>query len=291
MQLFPFILVIISAITHGVWNFLAKQSDNKDVFIGLSKIAETAIFLIPFLFVLFSTGIGYSSWYVFVTIAACFVFLNYYFLSQAYKRVELSVAYPISRSSTLFLPFLGYFFIGERIDGIGIVSILLITVGVFTLQLNSFSGQEFKTFFQKLARPGIVFALLAALTAASYTLWDKVAVTHIPPFLYFYSYTALTALFYLLLLGFKFSQDQIKSEWEQNRSAIILVAILNTTTYLLVLSALSLSKATYVGGVRQLSLVIGVVLGWRLLKEPLPLPKLVGVLFLIVGSTLIAFAN
>lgn len=66
MQLLPYILVIISAITHVIWNFLAKQGDNKDVFIGLSKLSETVLFLGPFLIFLFSIGLGDRAWYIFV---------------------------------------------------------------------------------------------------------------------------------------------------------------------------------------------------------------------------------
>lgn len=291
MELYPFLLILVSTITHGLWNFLAKRATDKEIFIGLSKISEATIFLIPFLVMLFIQGYGASNWYLFVLVASAFVFLNYFFLGQAYKRIELSVAYPISRSSTLFLPILAYIFIAERIDAIGLLSILLITSAVLIIQLDSFDRDELKALLQKLMRPGILFALLAALMAASYTIWDKVAVASIPPFLYFYSYTFITALFYALLLKTRSTPAAIRAEWQAQRPAIISVAVLNTFTYLLVLVALGMSKASYVGALRQLSLVIGVALGWWFLNERLPAPKIVGVLLLIVGSGLIAFAR
>lgn len=291
MQLFPFIIVCISAVTHGIWNFLAKGAVNKDIFIGLSKISEALIFLIPFLFLLNREGYGDSQWIIFVVIASCFVFLNYFFLGQAYKHADLSVAYPISRSSILFLPFLAFIFIGERVDAVGVTSILLILIGVLCLQLQAFNREEFAQVARKLARPGIVFALLAALMAASYTLWDKIAVSRIHPFLYFYSYTFITALFYVTFLRVKFNRLELKTEWAQKKWSIVAVGLLNTFTYLLVLSALAISKASYVGALRQLSLVIGVVLGWRFLNEERSVPQMVGVGLLMVGSGLIALAR
>lgn len=291
MDLYPFLLILVSTLSHGTWNFLAKRADNKDIFIGLSKIAEVTIFLIPFLALLTFRGYGASSWIVFVVVASGFVFLNYFFLGQAYQRVELSIAYPISRSSTLFLPLLAYFFIGEQIDGVGLVSIGLITTAVLIIQLNSFQRDELSMLVSKLVQPGIVFALLAALMAASYTIWDKVAVESIHPFLYFYSYSFITALFYVVLLKSRYSAESIRAEWNNHKPAILAVGVLNTFTYLLVLIALGLSKASYVGALRQLSLVIAVGLGWYFLNEKLPLPKVVGVLMLIAGSGLIAFAR
>ena len=292
MELLPFLLVTISAVTHGIWNFLAKRAHQKDIFVGLSKISEAAIFVVPFSIMLFrNKGYGEPMWPLFVAVASCFVFLNYFFVSQAYKRIDLSVAYPISRASTLFLPLLAFLFIDERIDAVGLLSIILITVAVLTMQLDSFRSNEVNSLLAKLMRPGIVFALMAALMAASYTIWDKVAVLRIPPFLYFFGYTAMTALFYLILLATRFESTAIRQEWRDHRRAIIAVALLNTFTYLLVLVALGMSKASYVGALRQLSLVIGVLLGWKVLGEEITTPRIAGVGLLFIGSTLIAFAR
>ncbi|MEM6839240.1 MAG: EamA family transporter [Cyanobacteria bacterium P01_C01_bin.120] len=291
MQLLPYFLVLVSAVTHGIWNFLAKRADDKDVFIGLSKLSEAILFLIPFIFLLFTIGVELNLWLFFVIVAAIFVFLNYFFLSQAYKCIDLSVAYPISRSSTLFLPILGYFFLDERIDAIGTLSIVLITVAVLGIQLDGFTRADFAGLWHNLTRPGILFALLAAFTVASYTIWDKVAVSQVHPFLYFYSYTALVSICYTVFMSANFSWVKIHQEWRNHKVSIMAVAVLNTFTYLLVLVALALSKATYVGALRQISLVIAVFLGWRILKEPLPAPKIFSVLLLTIGSGLIVFAS
>ena len=291
MSTLPFSLVLISAVTHGLWNFLAKRANNKDVFIGLSKVTESLLFLLPFLVVLAGNGYGAANWPLFVAIAAGFVFLNYFFLSQAYKQIELSIAYPISRASTLFLPLLAFLFIGERLDGIGWIAIVLITLAIFILQLQAFSWDEVRLLGGNLVRPGIIFALLAALMAASYTIWDKVAVSYIHPFLYFYSYTFLTSFFYAGLLTLRFERTAVVQEWRQHKQSIIAVAILNTFTYLLVLIALNISKASYVGTLRQVSLVVGVLLGWHYLGENIGKPKLVSIGLLLFGSILIALAR
>ena len=126
---------------------------------------------------------------------------------------------------------------------------------------------------------------------ASYTIWDKVAVSRIPSFLYFYSYTFVTGLFYVILLRRNSSPSKIKLEWRAHKVSIIAVAVLNTFTYLLVLVALGMSKASYVGALRQVSLVVGVFLGWRYLDEGLRFPKLLSIALLILGSVMIAFAK
>ncbi len=286
MEILPFILVFVSSFSHAYWNFLAKQAIEKDVFIGLSKIVEALLFCIPFLLILKVEGFIFKYWY-FVIIAACFVYLNYFFLSQAYKRIDLSIAYPVSRSSTLFLPVVAFIFLGETIDRIGWVSIILILVGVFFMYADNLLKQR-----KELTKnAGILFALLAAWTVACYTVWDKMAVHHIHPFVYFYSYTFLTSIFYGGILAFRFRPRQLKHEWKQKKRSIVGVAVLNTFTYLLVLVALSFSKAIYVGALRQVSLVVGVFLGWKILREHVSKMRIFGVLGIIVGSMLTLLAK
>ena len=100
MEISPFVLVIISSFTHAFWNFLTKRAIEKDIFVGLSKITEVAVFFIPFLVLVTRSPFEIVKYWYFIVIAAVFVFLNYVLLSQTYKHIELSLAYPISRSST-----------------------------------------------------------------------------------------------------------------------------------------------------------------------------------------------
>lgn len=286
MEILPFILVFVSSFSHAYWNFLAKQAIEKDVFIGLSKVVEALLFGIPFLLILNTEGFILSYWY-YVIVASVFVFLNYFFLSQAYKRIDLSIAYPVSRSSTLFLPVVAFIFLGETIDRIGWMSIILILVGVFLM----YSDNLLKQRKELIKDAGILFALLAAFTVACYTVWDKMAVQHIHPFVYFYSYTFITSIFYGGVLVFRFSLPQIKYEWKQKNRPIVGVAILNTFTYLLVLVSLSYSKAVYVGALRQVSLVVGVFLGWKILRETVSKMRILGVIGIIAGSMLTLLAK
>ncbi len=291
MQLIPYLLVLVSVFTHGWWNFLAKRGQNKDIFIGLSLISMMVLFGVPYAIMLQRVGFGTPRWPILILVAGTLTGLNYFSIMQAYKHIELSVAYPIARASTLFLPFLAYFFIGERIDTIGVAAIVLITIAVLGFQLDSFSMQALRDFGKNLLRPGILYALFAALTVAGYTLWDKIAVTDMHPFVYFYSYTALAALAYLLWFVLRVPRAEIQAEWQVNKFNILGVGFLNMFTYLMVLFALNSSKATYVGGLRQLSLVVGMFLGWKFLNEHIPFPRIVSVGLLILGSTLLIFAR
>jgi uncharacterized membrane protein len=197
MDNLPFALVLGSIFTHAYWNYLIKRSGNKHIFTALSKLAEISIFAVPAIYFLLTLAFDLY-FLILVLVAAAITFVNYFFLSSAYKYGDLSLVYPISRSSVLFLPILAYFLIGERIDSVGATAIVLILLGTFVMHLDAFSGTGFRNLFKNISTRGSLYAVLAALTVAGYTLWDKISITKMEPFLYFYLYTAVVAIFYNL---------------------------------------------------------------------------------------------
>ncbi|MCB0280775.1 MAG: EamA family transporter, partial [Calditrichaeota bacterium] len=238
MEALPFALVLLSTVSHAYWNYLIKRSSNKHIFTALSKLAETTLFAIPAVYFLLHTEFQ-PNFLLLISVAALITSFNYYFLSQAYQHGDLSLVYPLSRSSILFLPVLAYFTIGETIDLTGFVAIVLIVLAVLIIHLRSLSRSGLQSLFHQLHNKGTVFALLAALTVAGYTLWDKIAIRSMQPFLYFYLYTVLITIVYSSFTILFFRRSEIKSEWQRNKSAIIQVGFFNSFTYILVLIALT----------------------------------------------------
>lgn len=290
MDTLPFALVLISIFTHAYWNYLIKRSQNKHIFTALSKLAEITIFSIPAIYFLMTTAFRVE-FLLLIAVAAIITFLNYFFLASAYKYGDLSLVYPVSRSSIIFLPVIAFYFIDERIDLTGLTAILLILIGTFVMHMESLNKRGIQTVLKNVNNKGSLYAILAALTVAGYTLWDKISISKMEPFLYFYLYTFLVAILYNSATFLKFDKKEIKKEWALNRSEILQVGFFNSFTYLLILTALTMSKATYVGGLRQLSIVVGAFLGYQLLGEKLGLPKIVGIAISIVGGSLIYLAK
>jgi uncharacterized membrane protein len=292
MEWLSYLLVVVSAFTHAYWNFILKRAKGGQVFIGLSKIAEIVFFILPFIYFITNDEISILNYWVFYIVGALLVIFNYIFLGQAYKRGDLSLIYPISRAgSLLFLPPLAYLFIGERIDGVGFVAIILIMFGLFAIQLQSFCSTEIKLVIANLRSSATVLALLAAFTAACYTLWDKHSISYLPPFIYFYAYTAIVGISYALFIFLKNPFSKIKTELAVHKYSILQVGFLNTSTYLLVLYSLQAGKASYVIALRQMSIAFGVFLGWKALKETFPFPRKIGITLLLMGCLLISLAR
>lgn len=289
MDLATVALVLASSATHAYWNFLIKRSNGGSTFIGLSKVVEVVLFAPAFAYwSLSGAGVLIGAWGI-VLGAAALALANYVALAKAYSTGDLSIVYPVARGGTLlFLPVLGYLVFGERISALGWLGIASVMAGIAVIRLPAFDGDALRAFGRMLRSRSIVYALLAALATAGYTVWDKRAVQHLPTFTYFYAYTAVTALFYVAYLVRRHPVPSLHAEWREHRWPIVQVGVLNTVSYLLVLVALRSGTSSYVLALRQLSIGIGVLLGWRLLGEGLAVPKRVGVALLVAGCVLVA---
>jgi uncharacterized membrane protein len=286
------LLVVLSATTHAYWNFLLKRSGGTQLFVGLSKVGEVVMFA-PFFLALVAPTIGrLDGLFMLAVVGAAFVLVNYVCLAWAYNHGDLSFVYPLARGSILlFLPFLAFVTVGERVSPLGVAALALIVCGIMALQLPSLQWRALASLGSRLRSPATSFALLAAFAAACYTLWDKHAVQRVPAFAYIYLYTAITAIAYGAFIWRRYPRAEVAEQWRLHRWPILQVGFFNITSYLLVLIALRTGTSSYVIALRQLSIAFGVLLGWSLLREQVHLPKRVGVALIVLGCLMVGIAR
>ena len=302
----------MSAAAHAYWNFLLKRSGGTQVFTGLSKIVEAVAFA-----ALLASGLidraGLASAWLLPAVGALLVIANYVLLTLAYRHGDLSFVYPISRGAVLvFLPPLAYVFTGERLDVFGWTALAVIVSGIACVQLPGLVGSAphkgvpyaSGTGVPYVSETGVpyaqgklvpyaasAFALLAAVVAAGYTVWDKRAVQTLAPTGYFAAYTVLVGLAYAAYFLRAVPAAAIAATWRDERRAIVQVAALNSGSYLLALIALQTGKASHVIALRQLSIAAGALLGWAALGESLPSSRQFGIALVVAGAVLLALAR
>jgi drug/metabolite transporter (DMT)-like permease len=283
-------LIVASAATHAYWNLLLKRSGASHTIVGLSKIVE-ALAMVPLLIAATAGDRGAlaASW-VWPVVGAALVLLNYLLLTRAYAAADFSLVYPVSRGAMLvFLPPLAFVAIGERIDGRGAAAVSVILVGLIAAHWSAPSGPD----HTEPARSGhgIGFALLAALAASGYTLWDKQAVQRLSPLTYFAAYTILVGAAYGVVLRRSEGRGRMLSTLRERWPVIVQVALGNSASYLLALMALRTGNATYVIAGRQLSIVIGGFLGAYVLDEAISRTRACGIALILGGCVLLAWAR
>lgn len=286
MDPLPFTLVMISAITHSMWNYLAKTGKDKEAYMLVMNIAGF-ILLIPIYWILlpdFSFPIEALPFLIISSLAETVYFLG---LGKAYEKGDLSVVYPVARSSPMFVAIIAVFLLDEKINLWGIFGIMLIFIGVYMLHLKSLKRDELQAPLRYIREPASKYALLAALGTTIYSISDKIGVTTISPIQYsFWLGIIIPALLIITIVPRK-GIEKIRDELDGSIVRISLSAILMRGGYLLVLFAMSIAQVSYILALRQVSVVLGALLGIVLLKEKYGKIRLIGSIIILIGVYLL----
>ena len=137
---------------------------------------------------------------------------------------------------------------------------------------------------------GARYALLTGLVIAAYSVWDKVGVSYVNPFLYMYFLALGSALFLTPYICWFHGISAIRIEIKKEIRSIILSGLLIFLAYGFILFALQFSRVSYIAPAREVGIVIGVVFGTLLLREPFGKGRAIGSCLIIAGLVLISLA-
>lgn len=288
MTLFALLLVLGAALAHATWNLLLKRSGRPLIYTWNITVAGTIVTLPVALVVLADSSISLIGWGFFLgtSIIHAFYFI---LLALAYEHGDMSIVYPLARGMGVALTPIGAVLIlGEHItlpQGLGIAGIVL---GLLILQIPpDLSRQTLAAHFRPAA--GLIFAIVTGLTIATYTLWDKVGVSHVPPLLYITGAFLGPAISMSWLLRRRVGT--LVAVWRSDPVTMAAGAVLSPLAYSLALVALSIAQASQVGPLREVGVVIGTVLGIAILREPSPVPRIGGAIVIALGAIVLAYSS
>jgi drug/metabolite transporter (DMT)-like permease len=256
-------LVLTSAVIHATWNLLAKRSAGGAPFIWL-VMAIGVVAYAPVALVVAVTQRPHVGGIQLVFIAGSAVLQVAYFLflQRGYRAGDLSLVYPLARGTgPLLATAAAIVLYGERPTPIALCGVALIGVGVFIL-----TGGPAEL-MRSGSRAAVAFALLTGTTIAAYTLWDKYAVSvlAVPPVLYYWA-DILGQMVLLTPIALRYRKG-VRTEWRTHGREALGVGLLSPLSYILVLTALVFSRVSYVAPAREVSILLGAILGSRLLTE------------------------
>ncbi|PKB72234.1 MAG: hypothetical protein BZY87_01065 [SAR202 cluster bacterium Io17-Chloro-G6] len=284
------VLVLLSAVAHSSWNLLLKRSADPEIF-SWCLLVTASVLLAPLgLALLWFNAVGIPGlWFVMATIGLHVFYFN--LLSRGYAQGDLSLVYPVARGmGPMLVPVLAVIFLDETVKPLAVAGIAAIIAGIYTI---SWWGN----FHQVLRRPllflrsaGMGYAVLTGMTIAAYSIVDKEGVGHIQPILYMYFLSIGTAIGLAPYILVHKGAAAVREEWRANAVPITVAGLLTFAAYGLVLTAFSLSRVSYVAPAREVGIVIGVLMGVYLLKEPFGGGRLLGSGFIVGGLVLIALS-
>ncbi len=283
-------LVLLSAFAHASWNFLIKRADDAEVFTWWMAVSINVI-LLPLGVVLFWLNPPDSSGWIFLA-ATWILHLGYFFtLSRAYRDGDLSLVYPVARGIGLMLiPLSGVLLLDEAMSSLAVLGVIGVALGIFTLSWWGRFRSIVASPLALLRAPGMAYALTTGLIIAGYSTVDKQGVQHVTPLLYMYLMTTSATFGLLPFISRGRSRAAFANEWRNHAVAIVAGGMLQFAAYGMILTALTVSRVSYVGPFREVGLLIGVGLGVFVLKEPFPGGRIFGAVLVATGAIAIAIA-
>jgi drug/metabolite transporter (DMT)-like permease len=283
MTLTSFVLVLVAALMHALWNAMAKRGRDKFLFLWCSASIAT-LFLLPAIVVDGIRGAFPSQGWMYVFLSIVIHVVYFYALGRAYKASDYSLVYPLARGMGVGLTCIGaYYLFEEKLSVAGITGICLIVTGIVIV--GAF-GRTLQDSIQQ--KVGLFWPLLTGLLIGFYSINDKAGVSHFSPLTF-------AAIFYmgsmLILAPIALRQKQsLSEEWRVNKKMILLAAVCNLGAYPLVLFAFQMAKTGYVVAGREMSIIFSILIGAIWLRESRLGVRLTGAAAILCGVVLIAFS-
>ena len=286
-------LVLLSALFHATWNTATKGSEQPAAFLLAMEVAVVIIFA-PVLLLFDWSQIPTATWWALAgSIVAHTLYADW--LARSYAHGDLSLVYPIARSTPALVPFVAIPVLGESISPLGAAGISLVLVGMWAVHTD---GRARWSEFRSL---GVVFAYLTLLATVAYSVVDKQAMAALET-------TPWTgpvprALVYMALLEFgyvpffamlalrRIGTAPVRAVLTRRAGLVVGGALCGVVSYGLILEALRTAPVSYVVAVRQTSVLFAVVLGVLVLGERPGPVRVLGALVNVAGVALIATSS
>ncbi len=299
MTLTAAVLLVISALTHAGWNLFSKKDYPSTASFLLANLFGT-ILLVPLLISgRYQVLQIMQQFWPLLLLTGFFQALYFAGLAFAYKKGELSVAYPLARSLPTLMVTVVVFTFGQggTIGTPALFGMSLIVAGGFLIPLQSF--RDFS--LQRYKSVGVIAALVAAIGTAGYSMVDDFTLALIRSGRSVaLNDNFIIALYYICLQGFttvlwqamlvlpSAKERQLFLRQLAHPAASIIKGAGIFLTYGLVLVSMGyVTNISYVVAFRQLSIPIGLIFGILLLKERTCGPKITAVVLLFAGVVLV----
>jgi drug/metabolite transporter (DMT)-like permease len=275
---FVVVAVLFSAGLHAAWNALVKTTD--DAFLRFALIDATGL--------VFSLGavafvpVPFGCWKYLG--ASAVIHVGYKaFLMWSYRSGDLSLVYPIARGSApLLVAIGGVVFVNEPLGALGILGVVLVSLGVASIALRRGSGTTH--------RAALGAALLTGATIAAYTIADGLGVRCAP--------TAFGYAVWLFLLdGLAFplwalaTRRSSLPSWSDRQVLIgALAGLLAFSAYGITLWAQTKAPLAFVAALRETSVLIAAAIGVVLLRERAGKTRIISAAIVVAGVVLLRLA-
>jgi len=290
MSLAPLALIVAAAFIHATWNLLSKRAAAAGAtFVFASNLISCVAYL-PW--VVWLIAYGTLTWSV--PIVGCIVLSGVVHLAyslclqRGYQVADLSVVYPVARGTGPMLSSLGAFLLlGEAATPQRVLGLVAVVAGIGFISTQG----NLAAFRRPAGHAGVRWGVATGSLIAGYTVVDAYGVKTlgIQPVVLDWCANLLRLL--LLTPVVLSNPHRAKALMEGRWLLAVGVGVLSPLSYILVLAALELgAPLSFVAPAREMSMMVGALLGMIILREPVGVWRVLGSVVLTAGVVLLGAA-
>lgn len=202
--------------------------------------------------------------------------------TEALRRSDISLITPLMALIPVTTVIPSFLLLGEIPSVIGLVGLILVSLGAYLLNFSSNQTSYFKPFKKLYSDSGVRLTFLGLILASVVPPIDKIGIEATNPLFWVMSQQlgAFTVIFIISvylskLVGF----DTIKANWK----VLLLVGVSSGMIGLLQSVGYTYTKVVYVQAIKRVSIVFSVIAGYYLFNEKNVRDRLGGAILILIG--------
>ena len=169
----------------------------------------------------------------------------------------------------------------------GTAGIGLILFGAYSIQLRALAWSEVVRPFRNLRDPAVLAALAAGFIYSVGSVIDKTGVMLYSPFHFTFLLVGFMLLFMTLNIMRPKYRDRVMAEFRTSRLLVLISGPIIMASFLSFRYGLQMAQMSYAVPVRQVSLLVGVLIGVLFLGETCGRIRFTAALLILAGASLI----
>jgi drug/metabolite transporter (DMT)-like permease len=287
------ILSLISAFSLATSDAFTKKalvSNNEYIVAWMRLILSLPLLFVTLLFIPFPKIDKY--FYIAFFASLPLEILSIILYIKALRLSPLSLTLPFLALTPLFLIFVSYIIVGEKVSLFGSLGIFLIVLGSYTLNISRLREGILKPIKAISKEKGSVLMIGVAFIYSITSSLGKIAIEHSSALFFGATYFASLVIFFTPIALYK-GREGLKDLLKKNifPKSLLLPGIFYSFMIISHMLAMSIAKVAYVISVKRMSLLIGVFYGWIFFREENIRERLLGAILMFIGFVLVVTAS
>jgi len=243
-------------------------------------------FLIPFLFFIEIPSLNKQFW-IALFIAGSLNVVTTILYMKAIKYSDLSITVPMVTFTPLFLLTTSPLIVGEFPNLFGLIGVILIVFGSYTLNIKQRHKGYLAPFKALLKERGPKLMLLVAFIWSITSNFDKIGVQNSSAIFW----VIVTNIFITLaMLPIVLHKSQRNVQQITNFKALLPIGLFGALTLIFQMTAINLTLVAYVISIKRISTIISVLFGYLIFREKGIKERLLGAIIMVIGVAFIALS-